>query len=282
LDATLRKRFGDYFSTDLAYSLTFSRSTDTDPDDFVSNEGNWVAGEWPPSPPDEPIPNDFDQTHTFSALFNLNFPDDFQEGTTTGMILGDMGFFFTFQAYSGRPYTRQGPERFFFIEDNNSSRTGWQSMANLRVTRDFTIAGLDYTLFADIRNLFDEDNLSAFKTEEVSFYDGASQTNGVYQTTGSPFTDGNTINEALEYLGIEEPDMYLDPTQRIPTDINGDGDRDEEDRAEIIRRLDMNGDGRVTIEEELAMAILSIGAFDANPENFDIPRLFRLGLEVRF
>ena len=116
----------------------------------------------------------------------------------------------------------------------------------------------------------------------MSFYDGASQTNGVYQTTGSPFTDGNTINEALEYLGIEEPDMYLDPTQRIPTDINGDGDRDEEDRAEIIRRLDMNGDGRVTIEEELAMAILSIGAFDANPENFDIPRLFRLGLEVRF
>jgi hypothetical protein len=36
------------------------------------------------------------------------------------------------------------------------------------------------------------------------------------------------------------------------------------------------------VEEELAMAILSIGAYDANPNNFDIPRLFRLGLEVKF
>ena len=282
LDITLRKGFRDYFSADLAYSLTFSRSTDPDMDDFVQNEGYWAGGDWPPSPPGEPAPNDYDQTHTFNTLFNLTFPDDFLEGTKTEKILGATGFFFTFQAHSGRPYTRQDPQRFFFIEENNSSRTDWQSMANVRVTRDFTIGGLDYTVFADIRNLFDTDNLSAFKSEEVSFYNGAAVTNGVYQTTGSPLTDGNTVNEALDYLGITAPDMYIDPGRRAPADIDGDGDRDEEDQAEIIRRLDMNGDGRVTLDEELAMAILSIGAYDADPENFDIPRLFRLGLEVRF
>ncbi len=83
-------------------------------------------------------------------------------------------------------------------------------------------------------------------------------------------------------MGIATPDLYVNPADRTPTDINGDGVRNEADRQEIIRRLDMNGDGTVTVEEELAMAILSIGAYDANPNNFDIPRLFRLGLEVKF
>jgi hypothetical protein len=46
--------------------------------------------------------------------------------------------------------------------------------------------------------------------------------------------------------------------------------------------LAIDGDGRVMLDEELAMAILSVGAHQANPEHFDIPRLVRLGLEVRF
>jgi hypothetical protein len=74
---------------------------------------------------------------------------------------------------------------------------------------------------------------------------------------------------------------WNDPN-RIPTDINGDGVQDEADRAEIIRRLDINGDGEVTLEEELAMAILSIGAYNDSPNKFDIPSFFRLGIEVRF
>ena len=44
----------------------------------------------------------------------------------------------------------------------------------------------------------------------------------------------------------------------------------------------MDGDGSVTLEEELTLAILAQGSKDANPDNFDIPMLFRLGLEVQF
>jgi hypothetical protein len=65
-------------------------------------------------------------------------------------------------------------------------------------------------------------------------------------------------------------------------DISGDGIFDEEDDAIIVDRLDFNGDGVVSVEEELAMRILARGAFDATPENFDIPRLVRIGLEVKF
>ncbi len=278
MDTTLRKRFNNYFSTDFTYTLLFSRSTGTDPEDFVRNEGRFVVGDIPPLPPIMPAANDFDQTHTFNTVFNLQLPNDFREGTGVGKVFRDTGVNFTFQANSGRPYTRQN-ENFDFIEDINLSRRGWQSMANLRVTRDFSLAGLEYTAFADIRNLFDSNSLSANQTDVFA---SAGVSNGVYQTTGSPYTDGNSIQDALDYMGIATPDLYVSPADRTPTDIDGDGDRDETDRAEIIRRLDMDGDGEVTLEEELTMAILSIGAYDSNPNNFDIPRLFRLGLEIKF
>jgi outer membrane receptor protein involved in Fe transport len=284
MDTTLRKRFTNYFSTDFTYTLLFSKSTGTDPDDFVRNEGRNVisAGEddTPPLPPINPAPNDFDQTHTFNALFNLQFPRDFREGTMMGKILKETAVNFTMQANSGRPFTRQD-EEYTFIEDINLSRRGWQSLANLRVTKDFQWGGLEYTAFADIRNLFDTDNLSA-NNEQVFNSSGVS--NGVYQTTGNPYTDGNTVNEAIERMLT--PDLWVSVNDRELDklwDINSSGGLpDEVDRTEIIRRLDMNGDGIVTIEEEFAMQILAQGAFDANPYNFDIPRLFRLGLEIKF
>jgi hypothetical protein len=281
VDVSLKKRLSDNFSVDIAYSLLFSKSTGSFADDFLQNEGRYVWSGDPPLPPEEFSPNDFDQTHTINALLNLRFPKDFRRGTVTGKILKDSGFFVTIQVHSGRPYTKQEPIEFEFIEENNASRTDWQSMVNLRVMRDFTLWGLDYTAFVDIRNLLDTDNLSVNQVDALGGY-APGITNGIYQTTGSTFTDGLTVSDALDYLRIATPEEYIDPSQREPTDIDGDGDRDEADRAEIVRRLDMNGDGQVTVEEELAMAILAFGAFDANPENFDIPRLVRFGLEVQF
>ena len=283
VDTTLRKRFNNYFSTDLTYTLLFSKSTGTDPEDFVRNEGRFVVGSQPPLPPIQPAPNDFDQTHTFNALFNLQLPRDFREGTKLGSILRQTGVNFTFQANSGRPYTRQN-ENFDFVEDINLSRRGWQALGNMRLTRDFQLGGLEYTAFADIRNLFDTNNLSA---NQLDVFASSGVSNGVYQTTGSPYTDGLTVSDALDYLGLAEPSFYYDNRSPnnpdiIPPDIDGDGDHDENDRAEVVRRLDMNGDGTVTVEEELAMAILSMGAYDANPNNFDIPRLLRVGLEIKF
>ncbi len=280
LDFNLKKRFSDYFALDLAYSLLFSKSTGSYPEDWIRNEGYWRTGDEPPSPPDSLFPNDFDQAHTIDAQVHLSFPDDYRKETLAGTILRNTGFYLTLQAHSGRPFTHQDPVELELIEEKNSSRTGWQTLVNLRVTKDFSIWGLGYTAFADIRNLLDADNLSAYRTDRYFWYPGIK--NGTYQTTGSPYANGQTIRDAIDYLNGTTPEDYVDPSQRTPTDIDGDGDRDEADRAEIIRRLDMNRDGTVTIEEELAMWILAHGSFDANPENFDIPRLFRLGLEVRF
>lgn len=110
-------------------------------------------------------------------------------------------------------------------------------------------------------------------------YAGADIVNGVYPTTGSPYTDGQTVRRAIEDLGLNDPSFYAGP--RV-NDIDGGGDVDDADRAEITHRLDFNGDGTVTVDEELAMRILARGANDADPRNFGIPRLVRLGVEVRF
>ena len=127
-----------------------------------------------------------------------------------------------------------------------------------------------------MKNLFDNINLSS---RRLNVFSSAGMTNGVYQTTGSPITDGYTVTDAIDGTGITDPNLYTGPRA---TDINGDGVADELDLPEIIRRVDFNGDGRVTIEEELAMRILAEGARDWYPDNYDLPRQVRLGFEVRF
>ncbi len=279
LDVALRKRFGEYLSANLAYSLLRSEGTGNNPEDFVRNEGRFVVGDSPPLPPVEKTLNDFDQTHTVDLVLDGRFPGDFMRGKIAGMILSKTGCGLTFQAHSGRPYATSGG--YEFVEDIENSESGWASITNLRLTKGFALGGLDYTLFADIRNLFGAVNLSANQADAVA---GSGVVNGLYQTSGSPYTDGNTISDALDYMGLSDPGDYVSPNDpsRTPSDIDGDGDQDEADREELIRRLDINGDGTVTVEEELAMAILSSGAYDADSGNFDIPRLFRIGVEVRF
>ncbi len=258
LDVVLRRRFRNYFAAELAYSFVSSEVT------IDITDGGHGGGD-----PYRFLPHqvsDSDQTHTVNAQWNLRLPKDFREGTIVGRCLGETGLFFTIQSKS-----------YDFIEGFDKRHTGWQTMVNLRMTRDFSAWGFDYTVFADVRNLFNADN-----PVDASVSTNVGVSNGVYQTTGSPYTSWNTIQDALDYMGIATPDLYVSPEDRTPTDINGDGTRDDADRAEIIRRLDINGNGTVTVEEELAMAILAIGAFQDNPVYYDIPRLFRVGVEVRF
>ncbi|MFQ6104214.1 MAG: TonB-dependent receptor domain-containing protein [Candidatus Glassbacteria bacterium] len=274
-DLTLRRRFSKYYSMDATYTMLFARSTGTDPEDFVRNEGFFLSGDRPPLPPVETAPNDFDQTHTFNYQFNVKLPGDFREGTGLGRLLRNTGYYLTLQANSGRPFTSQD-SNFLFIEKSNASRRGWQFVSNLRVIKDFNWGGLDYSVFADIRNLFNNVNLSS---NSASVFSSAGITNGVYQTTGSPYTDGQTIRRAIDDLGVDDPSLYTEPRW---TDIDGDEDVDQDDIDEITSRLDFNGDGTVSIEEELTMRILARGANDATPYNFERPREVRLGFEVRF
>lgn len=272
IDITMRKRLGDYVSTEIVYSLISYGGAALDPWDYVRNEGFFVGGDPPPLPASESTSQ---KKHIFNSQFTVKLPGDFKEGTRFGNVLRNTGYYFTLQTHSGSPFTRQDTN-FDFIEQPYASSTPWDCLANLRIAKDFNWGDLDYAVFADIRNLFGNDNLSDY-TAEVS--SSADIMNGVYLTTGSPYTDGQTVRRAIDDLGLADPGLYAGP--RI-TDIDGDGDADDDDLAEITHRLDFNGDGTVSVDEELAMRILARGANDADPRNFGIPRLVRLGVEVRF
>jgi hypothetical protein len=276
LDLMLRKRFSRYYSMDVAYTLLFSRSTGTDPEDFVDNQGFFVGGDLPPPPPVEASPNEYDQTHSFNFQFNMRLPGDFREGTKFGNVFRNSGFYITMHANSGRPFTRQSMS-LDFIENSNASRLGWDFWADLRVIKDFSWGDLEYSVFADVRNLFGNVNPSTLSRSVATYESGV--TNGVYQTTGSPVTDGTTIRDAINGIGVNDPSLYTGP--RL-TDINGDGLLNDTDMDLIIDRLDFNSDGQVSLEEELAMRILAEGAGDWDPDNYDIPRQVRVGFEVRF
>jgi len=275
METTLKKRFSDFFSQELSYSLLYSRASDSDPTDFVKNEGFFWGGDHPPLPPIEEVPNDFHQTHTITYQPYMNLAHGVEEGTFLGKTLRNTDYFFTMYTHSGRFYSPQDSD-YDFVGQPNSKNTEWEVLANLRVAKGFDIGNLDYSVFVDIRNLFGNVNLSANK---VDVFYSAGITNGVYQTSGSPYSDGQTTERAIDDLPVDDPSLYVEP--RL-WDISGDGIFDEEDVAIIASRLDFNGDGMVSVDEELAMRILARGAYDATPENFDIPRMVRIGLEVKF
>ena len=275
LDTTLRKRLSNYFSTEFTYSLCYLRAVDSDPADYVINEGFFLGGPFPPTPPEGERPTDFDQRHSLSGRFNVRLPSDFREGSLTGRILKNTDLFFTALLNSGRPFTEQN-SNFDFTEERNTSRTEWEAVANLRAVKSFDWGGLRYGVFVDVRNLFNTTNQSSYR---VNSFTSAGVTNGIYQTSGSPYSDGGTVRRAIYDIGVDDPSLYTGPRR---TDINGDGVFNELDDQEIARRLDFNGDGQVGVEEELAMRILGYGAYDANPLHFDIPRLIRFGVEVSF
>lgn len=265
LDLTLRKRFSNFFSGDITYSFLNARSTETNPVDFVRNEGfRIVAGEPERQPPVSEDPNNFDVTHTFNAVGAVTLSEDFAAGSFWNTFFGNSGLFFTLQGNSGRPFTRQDPISTLFVEPSNSSRRGWDFFTNVRVTKGLDLAGFEVSGFIDVRNLFNTVNLS---NRETTRFGNIAVTNGVFQSTGSPVDDGLIIRDARSQI------------QRV----------DEEDIAaasefqrDLIRRRDFNGDGVVDDDEAMVAATLANAAKRDIMFNFGPPRTFRGGLEFRF
>jgi hypothetical protein len=61
-----------------------------------------------------------------------------------------------YRASAGRPYTPRTKDKAL---EPNSGRRPWTFMWDLKVYRDFQIVGLRASLFADVRNLMDRENV---------------------------------------------------------------------------------------------------------------------------
>ena len=277
LDLTLNKRYSNYFSTDVAYSLQFARGTTSSPTDFlISGFGRLLDPLFPGrvlTPPTELSAETFDRTHSLSLQFNLFFPHDFMEGTTWGMILNDFGAYIVYNTHSGEPFTRRSIEgQGEPLEDFNTSRLPWFHQGDIRVIKEVDIGdAFDFEVFALVLNFLDIENVLAVspttgRPDRTGFEDNLSQMPVIpssFKLPGAP--TGFPID--LDQLVPEFRDRFA------LQDLDGNGTIELAESRESLRQaLIASGSG----------ATFSLGSTGDSPYNYGEPRQVRFGAEIRF
>ena len=172
LDFKLDRRFSNLFSGTLAYTFQVAKSTGSDPTAYFRTTARVISSltnETAP-PPQALLPTDDTRKHTIAGALALQLPADWRRGSTLGNVFRDVGVFATFRFASGLPYTQirnsgegvaQGdsPLEFTNIEPINSSTMPWFKNVDLRVTKSLRVGALDWTLFAESKNLFNWRNV---------------------------------------------------------------------------------------------------------------------------
>ena len=116
-------------------------------------------------------------TQQVSVLVSGAVPDGWRSGTALGRLAAGVGAVAVFRAMNGFSYTRlanqgggyvaPGPIPFpaTQIEPLNASSLPWTKHLDLRVTRRSRVGRLDWTVYADIRNVFAFRNIEALFAE---------------------------------------------------------------------------------------------------------------------
>ncbi len=158
LEFTLSKRLGRFWGGHINYTYSVAKGRSSDPS---GGYGSFT---------DAKRMNilDFDQTHTVNANLTLRSPKDFGPAVFGIQPLANWQSNFQFAFGSGLPYSTYGTGKV------NDMRLPWTSSTDLKLLRQFKIAGLGLDLYADILNLFDRKNV---------LYIGSSQ---YYEITGDP------------------------------------------------------------------------------------------------
>jgi len=292
-DFTVSKRFSEFWSADLAWSLQWARGTSSSPTEFATGAGfGRLFDPLNPgqllSPPTELQPESFDRLHNINFQFSLRFPDDYREGTGLGQVLRNLQIWTVWNTQSGNPFTRrstlgQGDP----LEDFGESRMPWIHAGDIRVTKGFNLAeDLDLEGFVLIQNWLDIDNVVNVNT-----------------TTGLPNRTG--FEDRLSRDPVLPNQLRLPLSgQPLPVFVEGAPPRSpgdfpvrladvRENFRERISRQDLDGDGTITIDEareSLRQALIAsgesgnvqVGTNGDSPFNYGSPREIRVGFQVRF
>jgi hypothetical protein len=172
LDVKLDRRFSNIFSGTVAYTFQIAKSTGADPFAYFRTTARVISSltnETAP-PPQAILPTDDTRKHTIAGALALQFPSDWRRGSMLGNVFRDVGVFATFRFASGLPYTlirnsgegvAQGdqPLEFTNLEPINASTMPWFKNVDVRVTKSLNVGRLDWTLFAESKNLFNFRNV---------------------------------------------------------------------------------------------------------------------------
>ncbi|MBU1101807.1 MAG: TonB-dependent receptor [Bacteroidetes bacterium] len=173
IDVTLDKAFNDYYSFRFTYSLMHAMGNESDPTEGYNNYREGEAH----LRPNRNYPLDFDQRHSFNAVFTSKFPDNFGPEILGIYPFEKFSFSAVFSAGSGLPYTptSRALEETNIVPEPNSARRPWIYNVDLRMSRTIPTDLFDITAYLDIENLFDTIN-----------------TKYIWSRTGDPWDEGPT------------------------------------------------------------------------------------------
>jgi hypothetical protein len=286
IDVKLDRRWGNYISASIAYTFQVSKNTGSDPFTYLNTFARQVSGLTGDRtlPPEQAQRTDDDRTHNIVGSLALSFPSDWKKGTTVGNIARDVSAFITFYARSGLPYTllvnngdgQTVPHLAFGLggraaENLNNSVLPWTKNVDVRLTKSLHVGRLDWTLYADVRNLMNFRNIEGVYAETGDIVNGI-----LRQKTLDP-EFANLRSEAGQ-AGVLAPDGTINLTTTCSSWGNPTN-------CEALRRVEArfgDGDGQYTLAEQTRALNSYYDAF-FGPQRFNgTPRHIRVGFEVNF
>jgi hypothetical protein len=300
VDIRFDRRIGELFNGSLAYTYEEAKNTGSNPFSYLAFGArilNALTGGLNP-PAQAILPTDDSRPHNLAGQLAVNFPNNWKQGSTVGSVLENVGVFATFRYASGTPYTRcpqNDPQDNAVFSGNpcsrniegdfNGARLPAFKQFDLRVTKGFGVGGLDFTAYADVRNLFNFRNiLSVFaqtndvvntaerdkiRRSELESFAREATANGVLQTD-------STID--LRFGGI------TDPRAGCGAWVRNDGVSATPNCVYLIRAEERygNGDHLFSQAEQIRANDALYGVFRGLSSFTGQPRQVRLGLEVNF
>jgi hypothetical protein len=301
IDVRLDRRFGSVFQGTLSYTYQTAKNTGSDPNQYLNTlarTNSAVTGERT-LPPQAILTSSDNRTHTISGNLAANFPAGWHSGTLIGKILENAGIFATFRAASGLGYTlmrngglgSRGPGNGFGLsaeplEPINSSTMPWIKNVDLRVTRGFRLAGRDFSLFADIRNLFNFKNLTGIFAETGDVVNTLFQNNAIRPQTSLLQSDAGAlwVTRTATVNGVAQSQTGVDLSDCSKYKYAADGSRGTPDCL-LLRQVEArwgNGDNFFDSNEintaYTAWFNRGNGPYTFNGNGFNM----RLGFEFNF
>ncbi|OLD39639.1 MAG: hypothetical protein AUI57_02580 [Candidatus Rokubacteria bacterium 13_1_40CM_2_68_8] len=286
VDFKLDYRVSNYVNASVAYTFQVAKNTGSDPFSYLNTFARQVSGLTGDRtlPPEQAQPTDDNRTHNLVGSLGFTLPTGWKKGTTLGAIGRDVSAFVTFYARSGLPYTllvnngdgQTVPHLSFGLggraaENLNASILPWTKNVDVRVNKGFRIGRIDWTVYADIRNVFNFKNIE-----------------GVYAETGdvtNSLLKEKTLSPERQNIASEASDasaLTKDGSVDLTLGCSGWGNPAN---CESLRRVEArfgNGDGIYTPAEQDRVLNAFYDAF-LGPQRFNgQPRHIRVGFELNF
>ena len=299
------RRIGELFNGTLAYTFEDSKNTGSDPYTYInfgSRILNALGGGNAP-PPQAIQTTNATRPHTLAGQLALSFPDNWKQGNAAGTILENVGLYATFRFASGTAYTNcpvdipeddnvitgagQGSSASTCSKDiagdYNGNRLPSVKQFDLRITKGFGISRLDATIYADIRNLFNFENINRVfaQTNDIT---NKRERDKILKAELDGLSAEARVNGVLTPDGSVDVAFGGSSAAGCGGWVNAQGNSTTPNCVYLIRAEQRwgDGDGVFTVAEQTRASDALYQVYRNQASFTGAPRRIRLGIEVNF